>query len=648
MIKKRVLLLLTRVSRKRGLTLARISEISSTEKLLKLIRDKDKDSASAPAAPGGSLPPDAGRPKIPSPSPSRSGIKKSSTVGIDIGHSSLRLVRTVEDSSGKQQIVDRRRVALPSKVSKDAPEFSAFLKSALNDFCGSAKNAKLWALMSAAHAELNQIRIPKVEKKQIANAVYWTAKRENPFNENEVIFDFDVQGEVIDQGIPKIAVLFYTVPRQEVNDLRDLFAGIGWPLTGISLVPFAVQNHFRTGWLPVEEGSFAHLFIGNDFSRIDVYAGSNLVMTRGIKAGNTSMVESLVEKYNDSKSPEADPLTLETGRNILSSLSTDSPPLRATDIGFDLEKEKAFEMVQPALQRLVQQVDRTFEYFTTIPGNIAIGRIFVTGSMNIYQPIVDYVGDQLGIASEALDPMGARDTAQVSREGGAQSLSERIAFGPALGMALSDNEYTPNLLFTYKDKERTAGIARFNRAALGVFVGLAVICAGIFAYQGYTVYQKKTALEGIEKQIVSLGPTVQRDQLTKLAAKVREKRQLFRGYAEQYLDMVLLSELTTLTPRNIRFLDIKLNLGAGPAGQGAKDAKGAAVTGKAGVITVEGLILGERETLETNLAGYMRDLNTSPMFHQITIEKNAVVPYLRKQEALHFILNLKVEGQVHG
>ena len=35
-------------------------------------------------------------------------------------------------------------------------------------------------------------------------------------------------------------------------------------------------------------------------------------------------------------------------------------------------------------------------------------------------------------------------------------------------------------------------------------------------------------------------------------------------------------------------------------------------------------------------------------FHQITIEKNTVEPYLKKNEALHFILNVKVEEQVHG
>jgi len=40
-------------------------------------------------------------------------------------------------------------------------------------------------------------------------------------------------------------------------------------------------------------------------------------------------------------------------------------------------------------------------------------------------------------------------------------------------------------------------------------------------------------------------------------------------------------------------------------------------------------------------------LDSSPIFREIVIQKNTVEPYL-KQEALHFILNLKVEEQVHG
>ena len=634
-------------------------DVSSTEKLLKLIREKD--SAPAPAEPRKAPPPEDAPPK--SPSTSLISLKKSSTVGIDIGHAYLRLVRTVEEAGGKLRIVDRRRLKLPPGAGRETPEFSSFLKAALNDFCASAKRSNLWAILSTAHVELSHIRIPRVGKKQIANAVYWTAKRESPFNESEVYFDFEVQGEVIDQGIPKLAVLFYTAPRREVDALRDLFSGIGWPLAGISFVPFAVQNYFRTGWITNGEGPLAHLFIGNDFSRIDVYSDGNLVMTRGIKAGNASLVEALLEQYNQEKSPEAPPLTKEQSRKILTALSPDSPPLKETDAGFDLAKEKVFEMVQPALERLVRQVERTFEHFTTLPGNKPIDRIYVSRSSkatprmamlssaaNIYQPIIDYVGNQLGITSEVLDPLGERDSIPACRDvEDAHCLSERIAFAPALGMALSDNDYTPNLLFTYKDKEWAAGVSRFNRMAYAVLIVLAIACTGVFAFQSYVAHQKEMTLDGIETQLVNLGPPVQRSELIAMAAKVKQQQQLFKGYGQQYLGMVLISELTALTPANIRFLDLKLHL-AGTADQAAKTAKekGAAAKDKIEGVTLEGLIIGDQKTRETSLAGYMKDLNASPIFQQVILQKSSPEAYLRKQEALHFILIMKVEGQVHG
>ena len=51
-----------------------------------------------------------------------------------------------------------------------------------------------------------------------------------------------------------------------------------------------------------------------------------------------------------------------------------------------------------------------------------------------------------------------------------RSVSERIAFGPALGLAFSNNDHTPNLLFTYKDKEREASVIRINRAVFAAFI----------------------------------------------------------------------------------------------------------------------------------------------------------------------------------
>ena len=634
--------------------MARISDITSTEKLLKLIRSKREETSNPSCA---TEPPPKKRGHFSLPLPKLLSLQKTCTVGIDIGHDYLRMVRATETSGGHWKIDDRRRFTMPPEAPRDSPEFGAFLKSALAAICGPAKQANLWVIMSAARVEVRHIRIPKVPKKQISNAVYWTARKDAPFDEKEMIFDFELQGEVIDQGIPKLAAMVYMAPRQEIEDLKGLFSRIGRPLTGISIVPFSLQNLFRTGWISAREGAVASLFIGIDFSRIDIYAGDNLVMTRGIKAGMSSMVEALVDSFNGlNQDPGTPSLTIEQGRKIVRSLSPDFSPLGENDAGFALKKysEDIFEMIRPALERLVRQVERTFEHYaTTMPGD-RISRIFVSGAMNIYKPIIDYVGSQLGVTSEALDPLNEIDPASSMDMEDSNSISERIAFGPALGLAFSGNDHTPNLMFTYKDKEREASITRINTAVFAVFIIVVSLCSGVFIFQNNAIAQRKKVIAGIESRMADLGPVVDRSQLLKMAAKVNQRRQLSKLYAERYLVMVLISELIELTPANIRFIDLNINLGPAPAGGAASRPPGDAVkpAGEAPKarqeeVIVEGLIRGDRKLFETSLAGYVMALEASPLFQQVTVQKNSVEPFI-KDEALHFILKLMVEAQVHG
>jgi len=579
--------------------------------------------------------------------PRLASLKKAATVGIDIGHDYLRLVRAVKSSGGKWEILDRRRFSLPPKTPWETPEFSSFLKASLATVCGTAKRTDLWVNMSTANVDVRHIRIPKVPKKQIANAVYWTVKKETPFDEKELVLDFETQGEVIEQGIPKLAVMVYTAPQREVGALRELFARIGRPLTGISIGPFAVQNLFRTAWIDAPDGNVANLFIGNDYSRIDIYSAGNLAMTRGIKAGMSSMVEALVDRVNELHRVGHPALTIEQGRRIIGSLSPDSTPLAAGEAGFGIPQEEIFDMVLPALERLTRQVERTFEhYISTMPGERII-RIYVSSAMNVYQPIVDYVGSQLGISSAMLDPLSEQETAACPDVEDTHCLSERIAFGLTLGLALSDNRHTPNLIFTYREREREASVIRINRSVFAAFIAFVLLCAGIFAFQSLAIAQKKQVLAGIETQTAQLGQPVDQNRLLQMAAKVTQRRQLSRGYAERYLGMVLISELAALTPANIRFTDLKINLGPVRTGDASKQPPDGTKTTRVEEVTVEGLILGERQLLETSLASYVMTLEVSPLFRQVVIQKNAVEPY-PKGEALHFILLLKVEAQVHG
>jgi Tfp pilus assembly PilM family ATPase len=624
----------------RSYEVVRLSDVSSTEKLLKVIRSKGED------PPPQAVIAEPVPPRTPFKAPSLSlSLKKKQTVGIDIGNDYVRMVKAAEISGGVRQILDRRRFTLPHEAPVDSPQFAAFLKAALATFCVTPGVSDLWVMMSAARVEVRHIRIPKVVKNQIDNAIYWTARKENPFDEKETVFDFELQGEVIEQGIPKLSAMVYTASRQEIENLKNIFSKIGWPLTGITIVPFSVQNLFRTEWIPTPEGSAVNMFIGNDFSRIDIYSGGNLVMTRGIRAGLNSMVETLTETYNDLK---LESISLKQGRKILGSLSPDLPPLGETDAGFGLTKDEIFEMIQPALERLVSQAERTFKYYASEMAGDRIVKVFVSCAMNIYEQIIGYVGAQLGIESEGLDPLRTQDSIPPCRDvDDSDCLAERIAFGPALGLALSDRDKTPDFIYTYKEKERDVSIKRINKAVFAVFLALVLICSGIFFYQNRVIGQRKAIIDGLEKELSQLGSSVDRDQLMTMAAKISQRRELSKLYAERYLGMVLISEIAALTPENVRLLNLKVNLG--PVAGKDTVVKAAAEVPKApvGEIVVEGLIMGERQKLETSLAGYMIALEASPLFNQVAIQKNSIEPY-QKGEALNFTLNLKVEEKVHG
>ncbi len=614
------------------------NEISSTEKLLDVIRKKE-DSATGPS-PKVSTPPPAGK-RQKSPPAKVISLQKYLTIGVDIGHEYLRLVKIKKSSEKKWELLDYKSIPFLPGTSKGTAGFATFLQSELNTFCGLVKGLDIWVNMSAAQVDVRHIRIPKVTKKQIENAVYWTFKKETAFDEKESIFDFEVHGEVVEQGIPKLAVMAYTAPKSEVEEVKDLFTGIGLPVTGISITPFAVQNIFRTEWIPTLQGTVASLFIGNDFSRIDIFSRGNIVMTRGIKAGTNSMVETLMEALNEKS---ATPIGIGEARKMLFSMSPDSPPLTEKDVGFGLPKEDIFEIVSPALERLVRQAERTFEYYTATLGNEKVEKIYVSGAMNIYMPIVKYVGDQLGMENDILDPLNP----QIPYLGSTLktvSVSERVAFIPALGLALSDKAYTPNLIFTHKDKEKETSIARINRMIFVVFILAVCVCSGILITQMYATSQKKATIATLQKQLSQYHPRIDQQVVMQVLARGKEQQQLSKAYSQRYLGMAVIGELSALTPSNIRLTSLKMNLGGmmpdtpkgpptTPPPQG-----GASLVGEG--ITIEGVVLGDRKELDASLAGYVSKLGASPMFRETNVQSSTVKP-LKKGEVLQFTLIIKI------
>ena len=623
--------------------MSRLKDITSTERLLDIIRNK-KDDINNESIDTSKIDPPKKRFKFNS--PKIAPFQKSVNIGIDIGHKYLRLVKVAKLAENHWEMLAYK--SIPFTFDKKSSEFINFLKSEINEFCGVHRNVSLWAIMSAARVNVRHIHIPKVAKKRTENAVYWTIKKETPFDEKDTIFDFEIQGEVIEQGVSKWLTMVYTAPKEEVDEIKGLFSQMGLPLTGISITPFAIQNIFKTGLIPsAVEGTVAGLFIGNDFSRIDIYAKGKLIMTRGIKAGINSMVETLMERLMETKHETSEiaekglQINVEQAKKVLFSLNTDSRHLTEQDVGFELREEEKFDFILPALERIVRQAERTFEHFRVNLNYDRIDKIYISSAMDISKHIIEYIGDQLNIESDLPDPLTLKLPFTVkSME--QLSVSERIALTPALGLALSDNAYTPNLLFRFKDKERATNIGRANRIIIAVFIVAALLSSGFYLHQIQEAREKEAQIVGLEKQLSQNIPRIDQNLVSQLAASVSKREHVYREYSDRYLGMAVVSELSLLTPANVRLINLRAHVGIVPSGKGSvKELKKETAKEELKHVVIEGVVLGDRRTLESSLAGYIMKLEASPMFRQVIVQKNSIEPF-KKAEVLYFVIDMQI------
>ena len=629
--------------------MAKRDEVTSTERLLDMIRtDSKPDFVAGPVVPDKSFS-RWFKDLINNPV----SLTKTSSVGVDLGHDDIKLVKVRRISNQKYEMLEYERIPFHENIDRQSPQFPQFLRTVLTDFCGSSKNVDLWCTISSARVETRQIRIPKVNQKQIPNSVYWSYKKLSSFDESKNIFDFEILGEVEEGDRPKIEVMAYTALQQEVKDLKDTFSKAGFPLKGISIVPFAFQSLLRSGLIETDEMNVSSLYIGRDWSRIDIFSEGNLMLSRGIKAGVKTMIEALrteiegnLFELSIAKSPTKDSARiraikkklkneLEQAHQLFFGVIHDSAPSVLDERQRLLKEDKIFKMILPALERLVRQVERTLRHFSLNYDNARVGKIYISSGVNPHQRIVDYIGEELAIPTETLNPFA--DSANfISLAPSPDNPSEQSAYVPAMGMALSSNTLTPNFLYTYKDKQKAARTQWINRGVFAAFVMVVVLCVGVTFWQGHQLEQKEFKLLQLKRQLENVTLRVDKPMILTLVDQTRANRSQIRAIGQKYFGLAVISELTELTPASIRLISISTTLAGAPGKQQGNNQGPQPKT-----LVLDGIVSGDRLILEPKLAGFLMELKNSPMFAEPKLSKKSFERF-KDKEVLRFTARLKL------
>jgi hypothetical protein len=233
--------------------------------------------------------------------------------------------------------------------------------------------------------------------------------------------------------------------------------------------------------------------------------------------------------------------------------------------------------------------------------------------------------EQLDIQIDTLDPFSARlnylgiATLPIDPSG-------KESYAPAIGLGLSNNAFTPNFIYTYKDKKADDNAKRVNRIiATGVVFFLA-ICSGIYVWGNSFLKDKNMELVQLQRKIETFKPLVNKNLIVNLASQTKSKRQSLKKLGERYKGMAVINEISNITPSEIKLLSITAHLGNTPNKEGVGDRQ---------TLVVEGIITGDRLTFESTLAGYVVRIGSSPMFNTPSVE-NKSFKFFNNEEVLQF------------
>lgn len=556
--------------------------------------------------------------------PSGNGI--GCNVGVHIERSAVRLAKNRHG-----RLVDYRCVHFDPDLKKNSDEFEKFVRKVIKDFCRGAGRVNIWACRASPTMHVRHLRLPRVSPRQLSNTVYWTFRNEIPFDERATVFDYEVEGEITEAGVRKTDITAYISSRQHLKETADLFAHTGHNLAGVTIPFFAFRNLFKSPCGLPGHTNLLCLHVGDDYSQIAVFLDGNVALARGIKIGVMTLFD-----------PVRDALKTSLGADqcwtLLRSLNPESEPLTEKDVGYGIDPEALLRMMQPALMRLVRQLERSIEsYLGARDGGPRIERIYISGAISVCKPMMEFIAEQLGVTAHTIDPMAAHCAAGKLQP--PENETESVLYAPAIGLSMSTPATTPNLLYTYKDKERARHTRRLNVWILGAFLCLTVGLVGAYLWSRQSAARQRPVLENLEQAVAAYDPQPDESMILALAVQTRSHYNRNLRAASEYLALATLSELTHLTVAPVKLTSIQLDFGPiPPLETEEEEAPPDHLDEPKRHITLNGVVSGKRQMVDTLLTEYVLRLESSPLFGQVTVTSSETT--LRGDALLSFALDV--------
>lgn len=313
------------------------------------------------------------------------GSPKKDIVGIDIGSSAVKLVQ-LRESKGVYHLVSLGIAPLPPEAIVDGAIMdSGTVVEVINNLVQSQKlKTKSVATSISGHSVIiRKIQLPIMTEEEMEASIQWEAEQYIPFEISEVNIDFQILGP--DPNDPsQMNVILVAAKKDFVNDYVAVFNECGLTPIVMDIDCFSMENAFEANYESDDGEVVALVNMGGSAMNVNVLKEGVSVFTRDITVGGNMFNEELQKRLG---------LSDEDAENV-----------KLGGVVDGVEKVAVDEVVSDATENLLQEVQRSLDFFSATSSDDKIQKVYITGGVSKSPRVKEMLAERLDMPVDLLDP----------------------------------------------------------------------------------------------------------------------------------------------------------------------------------------------------------------------------------------------------
>jgi len=308
--------------------------------------------------------------------------KKKTTVGLDIGSSSIKVVEIAHERSGDRLINYGISEPLSEAIVDGEIMDRQLVHEAITNLMESRqiKNRVVATAVSGRAVIVKKILMDRLSEEDAKEAIQWEAEQHVPYDINDVSLDFQIIDPNVDQK--KMQVLLVAAKKEMIQNHADIIREAGLTPVIIDVDSFAIQNAVEANYDLRADEVVALVNIGAEITNVNIVENQVPHFTKDLSVGSNAFVEGIQRRYNVSQSEAVNAIR---GRG---DHSIDVAPI-----------------IQTACEDLSVQLDRAISYLKSAGDAERVDRILLSGGSARVPGLREFLNTRHQVPVDVVNPL---------------------------------------------------------------------------------------------------------------------------------------------------------------------------------------------------------------------------------------------------